>query len=67
MALCIIILLVPVVWMAKFIGVLQVRKEELVIVNGNGDGALTIKGGGLFVGRVVGKAAVSMQGGDQEC
>jgi hypothetical protein len=49
MVLCISILLVPLFWMIKFSGVLQERKEELMIVNGNGDdGASTIKEGAFL-------------------
>ena len=52
--------------MIKFSGVLQERKEELMIVNGNGDGgALTIKGG-PFCGESCGQGCSFMQGGDQE-
>jgi hypothetical protein len=66
MVLCISILLVPLFWMIKFSGVLQERKEELMIVNGNGDGgALTIKGG-PFCGESCGQGCSFMQGGDQE-
>ena len=40
--------------------------EELMIVNGNGDGgALTIKGG-PFCGESCGQGCSFMQGGDQE-
>jgi hypothetical protein len=40
---------VPLFWMIKFSGVLQEHKEELMIVNGNGDdGASVIKGGAFL-------------------
>ncbi len=46
MVLCSSMLLVPFFWMIKFSGVLLERKEELMVVNSNGDEnyASTVKG-----------------------
>ena len=60
------VLCIPLFWI-KFSGAVQELKEELMIVNCNGEeNGSTIKGGAFFVERDVGKAAVSMRGGDQE-
>ncbi len=60
-------MLLPFFWMIKFSGVLHDRKGELMILNSNADKneASTVKGGASVWKEWLGKAAVSMQGGDQ--
>jgi len=45
------ILSVPFYWMTKFSGVLQELKEELMIINSNGDGEGSANKGGAFLWR----------------